>query len=243
MRLRIGTSGFSYKEWKGVFYPADLPDANMLAYYAERFDAVEINNTFYRTPKAGVLDAWAAEVGPGFAFVLKAPVGLTHLRKGAALAEPAARFFRIAADLGDRLGPVLLQLPPYLKKDAGLLRAFFELVPKEVRLAVEVTPTWHDDDVYALLGEHGAALAVVDDPKKRTPLVATARWGYLRLRETTYRAFALRAWAKKVLSQPWDEAWVFFKHEGAGTGPRLGAAFRAHAARLSKEPADVVEAS
>jgi uncharacterized protein YecE (DUF72 family) len=226
MRVRIGTSGFSYKEWRGTFYPEKLPEAKMLSFYGERFDTVEINNTYYRMPKPSVFEGWAREVQEGFSFVLKAPLSITHLRKGAELADPAAAFFRTAATLRSRLGPVLLQLPPYLKKDRGLLRAFFELVPKDVRVAVEVTPTWHDDDIYALLSDLGAALCIVDDPKKRTPLVPTASWGYLRLRETTYGEGALRAWADKVRTQPWDEAWVFFKHEDAATGPRLGVAFR-----------------
>lgn len=227
MRVRIGTSGFSYKEWKGSFYPEDLPDAKMLAYYAERFDTVEINNTYYRMPKASVLEGWAAEVGGDFAFVLKAPQRITHLKKGAELADPAAYFFRTASTLGPRLGPVLLQLPPYLKKDVGVLASFFELVPEGIRLAVEVTPTWHDEEVYTLLRDRGAALCVVDDPKKRTPLVPTAGFGYLRLRETDYGEAELSAWADRILATPWSEAWVFFKHEDAGTGPRLGTALRA----------------
>ncbi len=227
MRVRIGTSGFAYKEWKGKFYPEDLPVAKMLRYYAERFDTVEINNTFYRTPTPRLLEDWAAEVPSDFAFVLKAPLRLTHLRKGPELAEPAKEFFRIASTLGARLGPILLQLPPYLTKDIPALRAFFGLVPRDARIAVEATATWHDDEVYSLLRDRDSALCIVDDAKKRTPFVATASWGYLRLRKTVYKKAELAKWAERIVAASWTEAWTFFKHEDEGTGPRLATAFNA----------------
>jgi uncharacterized protein YecE (DUF72 family) len=230
MRVRIGTSGFSYKEWKGSFYPEKLPAKEMLAFYAARFDAVEINNTFYRMPKPGALAAWARDVAaaPDFAFALKAPVYLTFLSKGkAALEQPVRHFFELASELGRRSGPIYLQLPPTMKKDTAGLRALLELVPYGARVAIEPgNDTWLDDEVYALLRTHGAALCAIDDPKKVVPIVATAEFGYLRLRKTRYTKAALAAWADQILAQRWREAWVFFKHEDEATGPRLAAAFQ-----------------
>lgn len=228
MRVRVGTSGFSYKEWKGSFYPQRLPNAKMLRFYGERFDTVEINNTFYRMPNPGVLEGWLSEVGEDFSFVLKASQRITHHKKKIEeVAATTKEFFDTAKTMGVRLGPVLVQLPPYLEKDLPRLTAFFDLVPKDMRVALEVgSPTWFEDDFYALLRERGASLCIVDDPKKRTPFVATTSWGYLRLRETAYKKAALAAWADKVTSQAWNEAYVFFKHEDEGTGPRLGAAFK-----------------
>jgi uncharacterized protein YecE (DUF72 family) len=227
MRVRVGTSGFSYKEWKGSFYPEDLPDAKMLRFYGERFDTVEINNTFYRMPKASVFDGWAAEVSKDFAFVLKAPQWIAHLKVRADLVDPARNVFVTAKTLGPRLGPFLVQLPAYLKKDTALLRAFFGLVPRDARIVLEPShPSWLDDETYAVLRDHGAALCAVDDPKKTIPLVATAELGYVRLRQTAYDKAALKSWADRIVAQPWKEAWVFFKHEDEGTGPRLARAFK-----------------
>ncbi len=229
MRVRVGTSGFSYKEWKGSFYPEKIPAAKMLAFYAERFDAVEINNTFYRMPKPSALEGWARDVAasPEFRFALKAPVYLGLLNKGPALAEPVKSFFDVAAVIRDRLGPIYLQLPPTMKKDVPGLRALLELVPPWARLAVEPgNETWLAEDVYAVLRARGAALSAIDDPKKQVPVVATADFGYLRLRRTKYGKAALAEWAARIGAQPWKEAWVFFKHEEKATGPRLAAAFQ-----------------
>jgi uncharacterized protein YecE (DUF72 family) len=229
MRVRVGTSGFSYKEWKGSFYPEKIPAAKMLAFYAERFDAVEINNTFYRMPKPSALEGWAKDVAatPDFRFVLKAPVYLGLLNKGPALAEPVKSFFAVAEVIRERLGPIYLQLPPTMKKDVAGLRALLELVPRWARLAVEPgNDTWLDEDVYALLRARGAALCAIDDPKKVVPIVPTADFGYVRLRRTKYGKAALGKWAAQMRAQPWKEAWVFFKHEDEATGPRLAAAFQ-----------------
>ncbi len=231
MRVRVGTSGYAYKEWKGSFYPERLPAAKMLGFYAERFDTVEINGTYRRMPEPGVLEGWRDAAPSGFAFALKAPGQLTHLRNLAGLEDRARLFFDMATrTLGDRLGPILFQLPPYLKRDVETLtqiRRFFELVPAGVRIALEATdPSFHHEELYALLRERNAALCVVDDPKREAPLVATASWGYLRLRRVTYRKPALSEWAEKVRAQGWSEAWTFFKHEDKGTGPRLGARFK-----------------
>jgi uncharacterized protein YecE (DUF72 family) len=227
MDVRVGTSGFSYKEWKGSFYPEDLPNAKMLGFYAERFETVEINNTFYRMPTPEVLQGWASQVPSGFSFVLKASQRITHQKRLADVAQPVGFFFETAKVIADRLGPVLVQLPPYLKKDVARLDAFFDLVPAGFRIAIEVGgDTWLDDEVYEVLRRRGAALVAIDDPKKRVPIVPTADFGYFRLRETKYDDAALARWAEDVLAQPWKEAYVFFKHEDEGTGPKLGKAFK-----------------
>jgi uncharacterized protein YecE (DUF72 family) len=233
MRIRVGTSGFSYPEWRGSFYPEKLPTAKMLAFYAERFDAVEINNTFYRMPKPSALEGWAAQVSvpetkSDFAFALKAPVYLGLLGRGRiGLEQPAKGFFEIAAVLGPRLGPIYVQLAPTMKKDVEGLAALLSLVPKDVRLAIEPgNDTWLDDDVFALLRKHRAALCTIDDPKKEVPIVPTAPFGYVRLRRTKYTKAALSKWAERFRAQPWKDAWVFFKHEDEATGPRLASAFQ-----------------
>jgi uncharacterized protein YecE (DUF72 family) len=223
MRIRVGTSGFSYKEWKGAFYPEKLPAAKMLAFYAERFDAVEINNTFYRMPKPSALAGWAKDVSAAedFAFALKAPVYLSFLH------ETAGAFFDIARTLGKRLGPIYVQLPPTKKKDVELLEKLLALVPRDLRVAIEPgNDTWLDEEVYALLRARDAALCTIDDAKKEVPLVATASFGYLRLRRTKYSKAALASWRDRIRAQRWKDAWVFFKHEDEATGPRLAAAFQ-----------------
>jgi len=225
--VRAGTSGFSYDEWKGSFYPDDLAKDAMLGFYAGRFDAVEINNTWYRMPSDSVLGQWAGEVPESFRFVLKANRQITHFKrlKPEAL-EPMEYFWDRATTLGDRLGPILLQLPPNLKKDLPRLRDFLAAAPSAMRAAFEFRhDSWLDDDVYATLSEHSAALVIAQTEDDETPLVATTDWGYLRLRKVDYGAGEVEAWAERVAAQPWREAYVFFKHEDEGTGPRLAARF------------------
>jgi uncharacterized protein YecE (DUF72 family) len=226
MRVLAGTSGFSYKEWKGSFYPEDLPAAAMLSYYAQRLPAVEINNTFYRMPKPALLEGWAAEVSPEFRFVLKASQRITHFKRLKDAASEVDYFFGVAATLGDRLGPALFQLPPNLKKDLPRLEAFLGTIPAGRRAAFEFRhASWFEDDVFAALRSAGAALCVAEDEELATPLVATAGWGYLRLRRQDYDDAAVGAWAEKVRGQAWSDAYVFFKHEDAGSGPRLAGEF------------------
>ncbi len=226
MRLFTGTSGFAYKEWKGSFYPDDLPAAGMLRFYASRFHSVEINNTFYRMPSVATLTGWAEQVPDGFVFVLKASQQITHRKRLKDAAEPTAYFFGNAAVLGERLGPVLVQLPPNLKKDADRLAGFLSIAPADRRLAFEFRhASWFDDEVYALLREHGAALCIAQGEELETPFVATAPWGYLRLRQVAYEDEALGDWAKRIRDQAWTDAFVFFKHEDEGTGPKLAARF------------------
>jgi uncharacterized protein YecE (DUF72 family) len=229
MRIRAGTSGWQYREWKGSFYPGDLPAEDMLRYYAERFPAVEVNNTFYRLPKEDVLRAWAATVPGDFAFVLKASRRITHFsRLGESAAEPLAHLLRTAAALGDRLGPFLFQLPPNLKKDAGRLAGFLGRLPAGTRAAFEFRhPSWHDDEVLDLLQARGLALCIpsTGDAEAEPPFRSTAAYGYLRLRKETYGDGELEEWSDRILAQPWSEAFVFFKHEDEGTGPRLATRF------------------
>ncbi len=227
MIVRAGTSGFSYKEWKGSFYPDDISKDAMLGFYAGRFDAVEINSTWYRMPSAGVLEQWCGEVPESFRFVLKANRQITHFKRLKLEAlEPLEHFWSQATTLGARLGPILLQLPPNLKKDIPRLRDFLAGTPDGMRVAVEFRHgSWLDDAVYATLSEHCAALVIAQTEDEETPLVATADWGYLRLRKVHYDVGEVEAWAERVGSQKWREAYVFFKHEDEGTGPRLAARF------------------
>jgi uncharacterized protein YecE (DUF72 family) len=222
MRVLAGTSGFSYKEWKGSFYPEDLPAADMLRFYSERLPAVEINNTFYRMPKPALLEGWAAQVPEGFRFVLKASRRITHHKRLKEAGEEVAYFFRVAEALGDRLGPALFQLPPNLKKDLPRLEAFLALRPAGSRAAFEFRhASWFDDDVFGALRARGAALCIAEDEELATPLESTCGWGYLRLRRQDYGEDDVAAWAEKIRGRSWSEAYVFFKHEEAGAGPRL----------------------
>jgi len=228
MKTWIGTSGFSYPAWRGSFYPAKMPTTKMLAYYAERLTTVEINNTFYRMPKADMLAAWAANTPATFRFAPKAPQLITHRQKLAGASDSVGYFLKALASFGDKLGPILFQLPPFLRKDVSRLVDFLALLPREIRAAFEFRHTsWFDDSVYAALRDHGAALCVADAEDLATPLVATAPWGYLRLRRTDYDDAALEAWAKRLagMEPAWADAFVYFKHEDAGLGPQLAAQF------------------
>lgn len=227
MRLDVGTSGFAYPAWKGRFYPADLPARRMLSYYAEHFRTVEINNTFYRMPSVQRLQAWASEVPADFRFVLKASQRITHVQRLRDTGDSLAYLLEVTATLGPRLGTLLFQLPPNLKKDAERLRAFLALLPASRRAAFEFRhASWFDDEVYALLHAHRAALCIADaEGDLEVPFVATADWGYLRLRRPDYSDAALRSWAQQVRRQDWQDAFVFFKHEDAGQAPRLARRF------------------
>jgi len=228
VRILAGTSGFSYKEWKGSFYPEDLPDAEMLRYYAGKLSAVEINNTFYRMPRSEMLSKWAEHVPDGFLFALKASQQITHRKRLKEAGDAVAYFFKIAVTLGDRMGPVLFQLPPNFKKDLPRLTEFLAVLPPASRCAFEFRhPSWFEDDVFEALKSRGCALCIAEDEDLATPFVSTAGWGYLRLRRQDYSEEDLRDRAGRLLSQPWSDAFVFFKHEEEGTGPRLAAQFLA----------------
>lgn len=224
--LRNGTSGFAYKEWKGSFYPADLPASRMLDWYADRFPAVEINNTFYRMPRESVLEQWAAQVPAGFVFVLKATQSITHRKRLRDAAEPLRFLIDNSTALDAARGPFLFQLPPNLKKDVPRLTDFLALMPSDVRAAFEFRhDSWHEDEVFQVLADSGAALVVADTSESTTPRVSTTTWGYLRLRREEYGDADLAEWAEWIHGQSWSEAFTFFKHEDAGTGPRLARRF------------------
>lgn len=222
MKLRTGTSGFSYVPWKGPFYPEDLPNKQMLSYYASKLPSVEINNTFYRMPKPELLANWAKDVPPDFSFALKASQQITHRKRLKECAEPVEYFFRIAAELGERLGPTLIQLPPNLKKDLPRLVDFLALLPSDRKCAMEFRhESWFGDDTFDALRAKSVALCIAESEELATPLVATAGWGYLRLRRQDYDTAMLRAWRDKIAAQPWTDVWCFFKHEDSGIGPKL----------------------
>jgi uncharacterized protein YecE (DUF72 family) len=227
MNLYVGTSGFSYKEWKGNFYPKDLPAAQMLKYYGERFRTVEINNSFYRMPKSSVLEGWAAEVPAEFRFVLKASQRITHFQRLKDVGESVKYLLEVAASLGEKLGPLLFQLPPDLKKDLPRLRDFLKLLPRHGRAAFEFrNQSWFDEEVFTVLRDHQAALCIAEaENKLEIPFVSTADWGYLRLRMPDYGDAELTEWLKRVRSQNWGDAFVFFKHEDEGKGPRMAKRF------------------
>lgn len=231
MRLIVGTSGYSYKEWKGIFYPDDLPASKMLPYYAERFGSVEINNTFYRMPDPKTVEKWGTQVPDDFTFVIKAPQRITHQKKLVDCADDVRYLFEAASVLGPKLGPILFQLPPFARKDVQKLRDFIAILPRENRVAFEFRhASWCDDAVYDVLRERDAAicLADTDEVTDRDALVIpTASWGYLRLRRTEYAPNEMPEWRERILRQPWSDAYVFFKHEDEAKGPRFAVQFLA----------------
>jgi uncharacterized protein YecE (DUF72 family) len=227
MKLHVGTSGYSYKEWKGNFYPEDLPAKEMLAYYSRRLPAVEINNTFYRLPQASMIQNWKEQVPKLFRFSIKASQRITHIKRINNVADETKYLLETAALLEERLGVVLFQLPPNMKKDTERLKTFLDLLSADTRSAFEFRhDTWVDDEVFELLQAKNCALVVSDtDEKPLTEIINTATWGYLRLRRTTYDENDLLEWMKRVQAQKWNDAFIFFKHEDEGVGPKLAAKF------------------
>jgi uncharacterized protein YecE (DUF72 family) len=228
VKLLAGTSGYAFKEWKGAFYPKDLKDDAMLGYYASKFDAVEINNTFYRLPKQNVLLDWAARVPANFTFALKASQRITHhARLKEECADTVDYLLKNTAALGDRLGPILFQLPPNLKKDATRFRGFLGLLPSDRRYVFEFRhDSWFDDEIYDAMRERDIAMCIIEQDEFRCPVVSTASWGYLRLHRLDYSGTELAEWAKCVNGQGWRTAYVFFKHdESTGSGPPAVATF------------------
>ena len=228
MTLYVGTSGYSYKEWKGSFYPEKIPAKDMLRYYSERLSTVEINATFYRMPQASMLENWKQQVPGSFRFALKASQRITHFKRLKETDEETKYFLDTAAAvLAEQLGVVLFQLPPNMKKDLPRLEAFLQLLPPTTPAAFEFRhPTWFDDDVLDLLRSQNRPLVVSDtDDLPTTHIDKTADWGYLRLRRVNYSEENLVEWAARIRDQNWKETFLFFKHEDAGTGPRLAAQF------------------
>ena len=237
MQFLVGTSGFSYKEWKGHFYPKELPDKEMLSHYAQQFSAVEINSTFRRFPAATTVDAWAQQGSDSFRFALKARQSITHFRRLRNAEEQIDDFIDITSLLGKRRGPLLFQLPPNFKKDIPRLDAFFNYVAGRAAIVFQLQhESWFNDDVFRCLRAHSAALASVDDEGPAcNKVVGTADWGYVRLRHERYTDASLKKWVKRIKAQDWKEVYVFFKHEDVGAGPKLASRF-AELAECTKAP-------
>jgi uncharacterized protein YecE (DUF72 family) len=224
MNSWIGTSGFQYPEWKGHFYPEKLPAAKMLPFYAERFQTTEINYTFRRTPSGKTVENWCQLTPPRFTFSLKAPQRVTHFAKLQNCSDSLNFFFGAIQGLEDKLGPILFQLPPFFRKDAGILAAFLEQLPDGVRAAFEFRHrSWFDDEIFASLRKHNAALCIAESADLSTPIEATANFGYLRLRREDYGPEDIARWSERLRSHAskWSDAFVYFKHEEQGMGPKL----------------------
>ena len=215
--LLAGASGYSFKEWKGTFYPEDIKPDAMLAYYAARLPTVEINNTFYQMPKVAVLENWSAATPASFRFAIKASRRITHMSrlKADSAADSVAFLYRNLAALGAKRGPVLFQLPPFMKKDLPRLSEFLQLLPADHRAAFEFrNESWFSDDVYDALKAAGAALCLSErEDNAPPPLVETARWGYLRLRLEDYAERDLAQWTERLASTAWTEIYAYFMHE------------------------------
>jgi uncharacterized protein YecE (DUF72 family) len=227
VKLWVGTSGYSYKAWLGNFYPERLAAKEMLRFYAARLPAVEINNTFYRLPKESVLQGWAEQAPAEFRFVLKAPQRITHIKRLKDSASEVEYLFRVAAVLGSKIGAILFQLPPYLRKDLEKLQNFLSILPGDRAVAFEFRhPSWFDDEVFSCLKERNCALCTAEmDETETANMVPTATWGYVRLRRSSYSRDDLMNWKERILLQQWNHAYIFFKHEDEGIGPKLAAEF------------------
>jgi uncharacterized protein YecE (DUF72 family) len=228
MNIHVGTSGYNYPEWRGTFYPADLPAKRMFDFYAARFHTVEINYTFYRMPTLKTTEGWRAQAPAGFTYTLKAPRRITHDRRLQDCAESVTLLCDAARGLGDHLATLLFQLPPHFKRDLPRLDAFLALLPPDIRTAFEFRhESWLSDEVYAALAARGAALCVADFGDKTTPVQATARHGYFRLRDEGYTSSDLSRWAAAIVNKQkvWDEVFVYFKHEEEGKGPEFARTF------------------
>jgi uncharacterized protein YecE (DUF72 family) len=241
MQIHVGTSGYGYKEWKGIFYPEKTPDREMLHYYAQRLSAVEINYTFYHMPTEKILASWAEQVPAGFAFSLKASQVITHRKRLKNVGEEADYFFRTLATLGEKMGPALFQFPETFRADRARLADFLALVPAGRLCAFEFrSPTWLEDPAIPdLLREKGCSLCTADmDEKPADAIFSTAPWGYLRLRRSDYTEADLLGWLEKIRAQKWKKAFVFFKHEDKARGAELALRFQdlaGAAARHGKE--------
>jgi uncharacterized protein YecE (DUF72 family) len=221
-RILAGASGYSFKEWKGNFYPADVKPDGMLAYYSERLPTVEINNTFYQMPKVTVLENWAKSTPAQFRFAIKASRRITHQAriKADQAADSVAFLYKNLGALGDKRGPVLFQLPPFQKKDLARLDEFLKLLPEGHTAAFEFrNDSWFADDVYDALKGAGAALCLSErQDNAPPPLVETAPWGYVRLRLENYSDADLKQWAERLGATRWGQIYVYFMHEPTAPG-------------------------
>ena len=220
----IGTSGYNYPEWKGSFYPADLSAAKMLPYYAARFPTVEINYTFYRMPTEKLVGGWASQTPSPYRITLKAPRRITHDNRLKNVGDLVAGFCSVAGTLGDKLGALLFQLPPNLKKDLALFDAFLAELPPKAPAAFEFRHvSWLDEEVYARLAARNLALCVADSEKLSTPVRVTADYAYFRLRDEGYTADDIARWGDSIkeATSGCRDVFVYFKHEDEGKGPEF----------------------
>jgi uncharacterized protein YecE (DUF72 family) len=227
----IGTSGYNYPEWKGSFYPQDLSAAKMLPYYAARFPTVEINYTFYRMPTEKLVAGWAAQTPTPYKLTLKAPRRITHDSRLKNAGDLATAFCGVAGTLGDKLGALLFQLPPNLKKDVGLFDAFLEELPPRVCAAFEFRhDSWLDEEIYAKLARRNLALCVADSEKMQTPVRLTADYAYFRLRDEGYTPDDIKRWADTIARDTREcrDVFVYFKHEEEGKGPEFALLLKTH---------------
>ncbi len=223
MKLYVGTSGYSYKEWKGSFYPEDIKPDKMLNFYSEQFSTVEINNTFYRLPQKPVLEGWKKEVPKDFSFSIKAPQRITHIKRLKDVEDDNKYFIDILKTLGNKLGIILYQFPPYFKKDLALLQNFINLIPDNIIAAFEFRhESWFSDDVYSSLHEKDFPICLSEtDKEPGIDIIKTAGKGYLRLRKSDYSKSEIKKWYEKIKKQNWKTAFVFFKHEDGAKGPKF----------------------
>jgi uncharacterized protein YecE (DUF72 family) len=238
MNLFVGTSGYSYTEWKGNFYPEDIKSKDMLSYYAKHFSTVEINNTFYRIPKKEVFESWREQVPAEFRFILKAPQLITHIKRLKTDTKDTVEYFtNVSSALGEKRGVVLFQLPPNFKLNLERLEEFIKIIPEEIKAAFEFRHAeWFNEGVYDLLKKRNFALCLSDTDEEpihvspsasqgKKEVTPTANWGYLRLRRVNYTKKSLTDWHKKISGQNWKEAYIFFKHEEEGKGPEFAKGF------------------
>ena len=228
MKIHVGTSGYGYKEWKGIFYPEKIPAKDMLRFYAQRLGAVEINYTFYHMPTEKILASWAEQVPDDFAFALKASQVITHRKRLKNVTEEADYFFRTLAVLGGKMGPALFQFPETFRADRDRLADFLELIPDGMQCAFEFrSPTWRAPEILDLLRAKECSLCIADaDESPADEIISTASWGYLRLRRSDYTEADLAQWLERILAQQWQRAFVFFKHEDEARGPGAAIHFR-----------------
>ena len=227
MKLYVGTSGYSYKEWKGSIYPEKIPSAEMLSYYASRLPAVELNNTFYRRPQPSLIASWKSQVPDDFRFSVKVPRWITLVKRLKDVAAETKVMLETVSALERRLGAVLFRLPEDMKKDLERLETFLKDLPADAPAVFDFRhPTWFDDEVFELLRRHKRVLCVSDtDELPASHIDKTADWGYLRLRRVQYSQTELAEWIQRIRAQRWKTAYVFFKHEDEATGPTLAAEF------------------
>jgi len=227
MTLYVGTSGYSYKEWKGRFYPETIAPKDMLSYYATRLHAVELNNTFYRMPQPGMIESWKAQVPADFRFSVKAPQSITHFRRLKDAAPQTRIMLKTISALEERLGAVIFRLPENMQKDLKRLETFLKVLPSDTPAVFDFRhPTWFDDEVVELLRSQNRVFCMSDiEELPESSNYKTADWGYVRLRRVRYTKAELVQWSKRIKAQKWKDTYVFFKHEDEGTGPKLAEQF------------------